>query len=418
VNQIIRWIVIVLTYTVAAVVLFAAASTLYGQCPGGVCPINQGQQQQRAYGQCPGGVCPINQGQQQQRAYGQCPGGVCPVNQPQQQIRALAQPSPAVVQINSTLGDSTLHGTGSIVSIRNGTATILTCAHIFKAKCAPSVRYADGLSSPAKIISIDAANDTAILQARSSPVAKYMEFDESPQVGSIVSWCGYPSSGYTSGAGRVLGYRGDDLVFEGNVPEGTSGGPVYTSRGIVAVLSECDKPNDGSRGWRTYGPCSQILRRLLPPYRRPTTTVIVQQQQQPKDIAVLPIPDPCEPAAGENTTMPTAPETSGLDARLERIEAMLDALAKKPSPPGPAGPQGPPGKDGKAGAVGPNGSPGMTVGFSVGSLSEDQIAALAARLPPIHVQVIKDGEILETEDVFLGGTLPLRLVPVVQPGGN
>jgi hypothetical protein len=42
-------------------------------------------------------------------------------------------------------------------------------------------------------------------------------------------------------------------------------------------------------------------------------------------------------------------------------------------------------------------------------------AAIVKTLPPIHVQVIRDGRVIQSEDIPLGGVLPLRLVPVTKP---
>ena len=351
---------------------------------------------------------------------GQCPNGQCQINRAQSQRQ---QPSRAVVQVLSTRGDVTKHGTGSIVSIQGGVATVLSCAHVLAAGYSPSIVYANGHAMPATVVSVDAMRDTSVLQATSIASALLMPIADPPAIGATVSWCGYSKRGYVAGTARVLGYDGEALVITGQCPQGTSGGPVYTPRGVVGTIAECTKPAD--QPWHTHGASSIVLRRILrlalPPY--PNLPGIIVPKSPPNDIANLPLPDPCEPVVGENTTVPTVPLiTESIALRLDKIEAMLAEISNnpQPSPPGPAGPTGAPGQEGKAGAVGPMGPKGQVGlrgppgngGDSQPIDLDDLAAEVVRRLPPIRVQVIRDGEILEEEDVFLGGTLPLRLVPV------
>lgn len=105
--------------------------------------------------------------------------------------------------------------------------------------------------------------------------------------------------------------------------------------------------------------------------------------------------DPLPPA-------PPIPEEDKLENRVAKLEAQVAALKLQPGPPGERGPQG---ERGPAGKDGTNGRDG-----------KDAAPLDIAKLPPIHVQVIRDGKVIESEDVPLGGTLPLRLVPVVSPG--
>jgi S1-C subfamily serine protease len=138
------------------------------------------------------------------------------------------QPSPAVVQINSQRGDTGLQGTGTIVSLDNGVATIVSCAHILKAGYSVLILFSDGTSSSAEIVSTDAMFDTSVLRAKAPATARLMHIANPPAIGDSIGWCGHAGTGYTSGNAKVLGYDGDLLVITGNVPEGTSGGPIYT----------------------------------------------------------------------------------------------------------------------------------------------------------------------------------------------
>jgi len=113
-------------------------------------------------------------------------------------------------------------------------------------------------------------------------------------------------------------------------------------------------------------------------------------------------------------------EVAALQARVEALEAKLTALEVKPGPAGPRGPlgpQGPPGRDGRNGEDGTNGKDGNPAQLQ--PIPIEELAAVVQRkLPPIHVQIVKNGKVIQSVDVPLGGTLPLRLVPVVSTGAE
>jgi hypothetical protein len=73
---------------------------------------------------------------------------------------------------------------------------------------------------------------------------------------------------------------------------------------------------------------------------------------------------------------------ASLEAMVAALTARLDTCEKTPWPPG---------ADGQGAAI-----------------DYDEIAR---RLPPIRVEVRRDGEVLDSQDVYLGGVLPLELVP-------
>ncbi|MFA6245169.1 MAG: hypothetical protein WC655_29770, partial [Candidatus Hydrogenedentales bacterium] len=245
--------------------------------------------------------------------------------------------------------------------------------------------------------------DTSVLRAKAVSTAQYLDLDEPPKVGETVFWCGYSARGYISGNARVIGYEGAQIIITGEVPNGTSGGPIYTRRGIVGVLTEC-RQYEG-QAWQTYGPCFPVLRRLLkialPPY--PNRPGVIVPKPCPTVVCPLPIPAP-------DTPQP-AVDISALQARIEALEAKVAALEKMPGPTGPRGPPGPAGKDGRDGSNGTNGKDGNPAQLQ--PIPIDQIAEeITKRLKPIHVQVVKNGKVIQSVDVPLGGTLPLRLVPV------
>ncbi len=395
----------------------------------------------------------------------QCSGSQCSVSGSQAPYTppAAARPRVArdasVVQIISRRGDHSIKGTGVIVDASNGTATIVSCAHILKEDYQPSIRYFNGQEQLAKIVTTDALADLSVLQAKIVKDARIIRIDDDPQPGTMVYYYGYSEKGFTGGSGTVHGYEASNIIFSGEVLSGVSGGPIYTKRGLVGIVIESRQfPGEP---WRTYGPSATRIRRLLkkvlPPYpnrpgiivpkppvrkkpiprtSRPIPTVRLKPQEplvpvvfpprrgeksnatqipisaettrQPRDVGQT--DHACLPAETPNgqTAQIDATTRITIDARLDRIEKLIAALAKQPSQPGPAGPQGPPGDDGKAGPIGPAGKDAPLQPIPI----DDIVAEVIARLPPIHVKVIRDGKVIEEADVYLGGTLPLRLVPV------
>jgi hypothetical protein len=238
------------------------------------------------------------------------------------------------VQINSSRGDSTLHGTGSIVAIDGSTATILSCAHILKAGYPPVILYADGFQASATLLSADALNDVSMLTAPCNANAEHVKIVDAPPAGQGVSWCGYAATGYASGAGNVIGFEGETLVFSGKVPEGTSGGPVYVPGGIVGVLSECRQAQ--GQPWQTFAPSPNILRRAIAAAAaQPKTGVetsatafgslsAIQTASSANQVAAKPaVSTPVQPY--DDRPLKTAVES--LRARIEEVKTNLAAKA-------------------------------------------------------------------------------------------
>ncbi len=352
--------------------------------------------------QCGPGGCGVGQ---------QC-GGQPPAWQPQQlewqpangaarqpQPQRRESPSPCVVQIISRRGDHGKNGTGTIVSLKNGEATIVSCAHILAAGYTPAIRYSDGNESPATILSTDALTDSSVLRANAPPSARYLDLDADPQPGEQVSWCGYSSRGYVSGAARVIGYEGASLVISGNVPEGTSGGPVYTSRGLVAVLTECRQAP--GEPWQTLGPCALLLRRKLAVVLVPQPTQVVSRPPTPTTpVATLPLPPaPDTPPADAGPCASIGP----LLERLDKIEARLAAIKIQPGPPGL------PGKDGKDGTPGRDGKDAELQPINVDDLAKE----VAKKLPPIRIRTLNlDGSIHQEVQARLGDLVILKPIAV------
>jgi hypothetical protein len=360
-------------------------------------------------------------------------------------------------------------GSGSIVWRNGKVAQVLTCAHGYQAGMRAAVVTQDGRSHWANIVGVDAMQDVALLEIADPGIEPLQIADREPQVGERVYACGFDNAELT----RFMGSWGawtsygsydqrNSIVLQTtcSMRPGTSGGPILNSRGqVVATI------HGGAGAGYTSGPClprvRALLRFILPPYpNRPgiiipkpiTPTVIVTGEAAPA---------PCKPAGGTVSTPQPSVDIAALEARVAILEAKVAVLENRPVPPGPTGPPGPAGQDGregKPGPVGPAGKDGELQPIPIEQLA----AAVQEKLPPIHVNVIRqknvkcdDGQVrpvwiddvkkpfvlvggqrdfrqaaypnyvppassaekpamivIETEDVPLGGTLPLRLVPV------
>ena len=354
-------------------------------------------------------------------ARGQCPGGTCPTNQSQFIYRTEApasrseQPCEAIVRILDPNGGE---GTGAIVAVEKNLAWVLTCAHGISAP--PIVVLHDGRRFQSVIVAIDQEQDYALLKIVNPGVRPMILEDEAPKEGDMLYWGGYSARGYRTTKGRLFGWIGaaglwNTMKISAVARMGESGSPVWNARGrVVGVISAIPTTSNPDHSIAYCFPrVRAAVRALLPPYRRGRANVALQIPipTQTTNLAgnVGQAADACAPAGptnGQQQTIEVDATTSiTIDARLDRIEKMIATLQTLPRP---AGPAGPPGKDGKAGPPGPQGPPGQSAAVDVDALAE----AVIARLPPIHVQVIRDGKIIEEADVYLGGTLPLRLVPV------
>ncbi len=369
----------------------------------------------------------------------QCSGSQCSVSgsQTPYALPAAARPRVArdttVVQIISRRGNDAMQGTGVIVDVSNGKATIVSCAHILKEGYRPSVRYFNDQERLAEIVTTDAMADLSVLRANIVEGARIIKIDNDPQPGTKVYYYGYSEKGFTGGGGVVRGYEGSNVIFSGEVLSGVSGGPIYTKRGLVGIVTECRQYQGGP--WQTYGPCATRIRRLLkkalPPYPNRPGIIVPKPpvRKKPLPRTSRPIPtvvlEPQEPL--ELVVFPPKPQQqdiSALLARIDKLEAQIAALQSRPGIPGLRGPAGRDGKDGTdaslqpiplddlAAAVEDRLPPIYVQVIRDGKVVKLKAVPLGGTLPPVHVQVIRDGKVIENADVPLGGTLPLRLFSV------
>ena len=337
---------------------------------------------------------------------------------PQQQL-SQAQFCPGIIRVNVGPG----WVTGSIVAERDGHSYILTCWHVLMDGGASRIVLIDGRSIAAELIESDAVNDWAVFRTTAlgiAPLKTILDEDTDLQVGEAVTVYGYARmKQFSYDNGRVVRnvsfdkgktYLGVEVSCR--VVDGMSGGPLLArDNRIVGVISAAEGT--------AFGPCLWRFRTAL---RR----IIFG----PRLVPVTPRPDATAPPPVDPPTAADSPcigidvlraEITSLRSRLAKLEAAGPRLLV-----GPEGPAGPPGLPGRNGELVP--------------IPIDAVAAaVLQKLPPIHVEVIvldkpdasrpplnepiydaagkRIGTLMDRSDVYLGGVLPLRLVPV-QPGGK
>ena len=110
------------------------------------------------------------------------------------------------------------------------------------------------------------------------------------------------------------------------------------------------------------------------------------------------------------TPNPTAPPPASIDV-AQVASDLAEKLANDPRLKGPKGEQGPRGDEG------PPGPPGLAGRDAEIDLNE-LAAVVAARLPPIYVRNIANGQVIEEEPIHLGEVLNLEHKPLGPPRRN
>jgi hypothetical protein len=343
-------------------------------------------------------------------ALGQCPGGFCPAPPLPSPPRQSIDPSPAV-RVHTYLNQRfTGIASGVVIPQQpDGQWYVLTAGHVAEDADRYIIRWEDGQAVWATLAARDAANDLAALRLTSFPPnPKYVEIaDEDPQPGTPVKWLGWrgESRRWESGRGivRHVTADGDSIIWQataGEVCSGMSGGPVWTDEGLVGVISAHAIHNRREGMGPRLGCIRRFLQRLCPGRRvqplPPAPPMPIEPPPNP-----LPVPEPA----------PTPAPELDYDRLARAIIEQLD-LSQLQGPPGPPGPAGQDGSDGTQGPPGPTGPPGSDAP-PVSAWTDEQIAELAKRLPPIHFRVLntKTGETQE-DKARLGEGLIIRLNPV------
>ena len=287
---------------------------------------------------------------------------------------AAAHPSVARIFVTTRSGRNI--GSGTVID----GGGVLTCAHLFEGDGAIAVIFSDGSSHRGTLVAIDRVWELALLRI-AQPRQGVKIGTTAPKVGDRVRSCGYGRNGrYWCNQGRVMGYvmpegagvgRYETLEISGTARQGDSGGPIFNDRNeLVAVLWGTNNRIVGG----TY--CGRIRKFLQSIINTPQIT-----------------PSPTPPIV-------PPPITTAIQSQIDALRAEIAAMKMLSMIPGPRGPAGATGAQGNTGQPGPSG----------------QIDPKT--LPPITVQTVKDGKIIQSEQVYLGGVLSLRLVPVTSGGSE
>jgi len=329
------------------------------------------------------------------------------------------QPSPLIVAIRSTRGDTTKKGTGVVVEVRDGVGLVLTCAHILKAGYTPTVTFGDMNAGPlpAEVLATDAMHDAALLLVRGVRPGSIRIAAASPPAGTMVQWQGYGGQGYAGSGGRVIGSDGDFLIVQGQTRDGDSGSPIYTpDAGLVGILTEAGRvPGEA---WQASGPRVEWLRLFIAKHRPPTKGVGLV------DRGVSVVVD----GTGSAEAGTAGPDSlSAIRADLAELRDLVVDLVVTPGPVGATGAQGPKGDRGPAGAPGvkgdrgergPKGEPGQPADarpwrLQIGEESVTEILpGDTVTIPPWYFRVVNPvtGEESVTE-ILPGDTVTIKTFP-------
>lgn len=184
----------------------------------------------------------------------------------------------ARVTIHSSVTNRPIIFSGSYVWTDGTWAGVLTCAHAVPPKNTiriMSVHFpSDDGEYTVGYYSVNYNEDLTWLLTAKPKTQPAVIAADAPQVGDPVAWAGYVNNVYTVRAGRVLGYgtttqQGNWWYHQGGggrLPEamfmtgastsGLSGGPVFSSRGVVSILTSTD-------GQRSQGPSLPRLRSFV-----------------------------------------------------------------------------------------------------------------------------------------------------------
>ena len=298
-----------------------------------------------------------------------------PVNRPP---RRAVKSHPSIARIENQIGNKTNVGTGTYVE----PGVVLSCQHLFSNGVGRiTVSFMDGSKHYAALQAMDSTWDLSMMTINAKPRLAVKIATVKPRVGDVITYYGLGQGRYRYQSGKLLRWtspmglnRFELLDVAGGSRDGDSGGPMFNAAGeLVGVIT-----GTGVNKPLTGGPNCIIISQWLKTAMCPP----VAKDKPTPDDAATPGPQPTK-------APPLADELEKLREQVKALTKRLADIKVVPGPAGPAGPTGLPGKDGL-----------------------DGTAADYGNLPPITVQTVKDGKVIETTQVPLGGTLRLRLVPI------
>lgn len=195
------------------------------------------------------------------------PGGDPDAHLPTESMR----PHPAVVRVIVPERGSTSYGSGTLVDVNGEHGLVLTNRHVVAdGVTPPTVLFADGFRSLARVVKTDADWDLAALVIWRPNVEPVTVATEAPRPGELLSIAGYGGQGlYRLASGRCTNYVAPNTRLPRETVElavaarqGDSGGPILNQRGELAGVLW----GEGS-GYTTGSYCGrvrQFLNGVLP----------------------------------------------------------------------------------------------------------------------------------------------------------
>lgn len=284
------------------------------------------------------------------------------------------------------------YGSGTIVDVRQGQASILTCSHLFMDR-KPDGKITvlvNGKAYGAVLVDSDAVWELALLKIPDPGVRRVLLTETTPKMGEKFFLSGFGPGAYRQVSGQLVAFTApvvpgkkempfDFAEFSCAVREGDSGGPILDTRGRLAGVVW------GKLAATSHGICFPRIRNFLrgslpkqpggglaPPFKAP------QQEETPAPQAppVVKITPPSGPPAEINYE-----RLAGLV--FARIEANAEKFRGLPGEPGATGSPGKAGAAGQRGARGLAGIAGEVAGGGLlGKSISTALTALGWTAPP------------------------------------
>jgi hypothetical protein len=179
---------------------------------------------------------------------------------------------------------------------------LLSCTHVFRAGW-KSYALINGQDVELTLLSAGGLADITIWAAPANHPSPLRLAPTSAPVGTAVTVAGNP--------GVVLGYVGSDIEVRANVKEGDSGGPMFSSQGLVAILTEY-APGEGT----CIGPNVLLISALLDGLAGPP---------QAKERPMVPVVPPVVVVEPPQVVVEPFDDTD-IRARLDALESKITGV--------------------------------------------------------------------------------------------
>ena len=327
-----------------------------------------------------------------------------------------------------------------------GDQYVLTAAHLFRgegnAPAEVTFRLGDEEVIGQRLSGIDSDGwpwDSAVIRLNREPRTALPDIQVSPRdasPGDTLWVAGYSQGKLLYRSGKFVHFCSGakspscpDWQIKVMAPSygGDSGGPIFFEDGTLAgnLYGSGDQHTPEHLRKDTHGLCAKYTRRLF-------SRLFSGRQRIPQDKPRANRPGNCPPGGcpnpqgqpgeqpkapwsgvdiitvvPEDTPPPPTVDLSGIRAELAALREAIETLELQQGEKGDSGIQGERGLQGDKGDTGLQGEQ-----FDIASLTDDQILALALRLPPVRLQTIDaEGEVIKEASEPLGKPLKLRLIP-------